>query len=438
MLPIPWLALTFAYYLVEACALRYLASDAPARCGHVGQALLVAGAAGAAYLLARLRLFDAFQWQQAVLTCAIACAFVLASRRVSLKGALFYAIVFQLCASPVRHLVGHWGIMQTGYNLLIEGDAYPLRAACVAVAGALIFTAFFVLRRIMAHASLGSLSWPQVALMVLATVPSVYLTDLMTSVIRESDAGWARGFGPIAVEAVCCVCGLAVVVGMQRLADLNATRRELDFSRRLIEQQHELYLARRDEAEALGRAHHDLKKHLAALQAAQAPELRAAYLDGLERELSGIEDTLRTGNELLDIIVREQGRRCRARGVDLTVFAGGELLSFLEPMDLTALVGNALDNAVEAASATADGEVILRVAEAAEPYVMVRVENTCDDTATRGGGLDAPSRPRTHKSEPGHGYGLASIDEVARRLGGTASYTQANGRFTLTVLLPRG
>ncbi len=100
----------------------------------------------------------------------------------------------------------------------------------------------------------------------------------------------------------------------------------------------------------------------------------------------------------------------------------------LAEVDLCALLGNAADNAMEAAEEAADKTVTLRC-RAEKGLFMLRVENAY-------AGELAPDLATTKADRTSHGFGLAGMREIAERLGGSLETRAGGGRFQLVVCLP--
>lgn len=100
----------------------------------------------------------------------------------------------------------------------------------------------------------------------------------------------------------------------------------------------------------------------------------------------------------------------------------------LADADLCALLGNALDNAMEAAAGAKDKAVTLRC-RAEKGLFMLRVENAY-------AGDLAPNLSTTKADKAAHGFGLAGMREIAERLGGSLEVRANGGRFQLVVCLP--
>ena len=115
--------------------------------------------------------------------------------------------------------------------------------------------------------------------------------------------------------------------------------------------------------------------------------------------------------------------------------ADGALLNFMDVMDLSAVFGNALDNAIECEERIAEPEKrLIHVSVSAQRgFVLIRFENYCEDAPSFSEGL-----PVTTKEDRNyHGYGLKSIRYVAKKYGGTVTVRMEKQWFVLQLLFPR-
>ena len=96
--------------------------------------------------------------------------------------------------------------------------------------------------------------------------------------------------------------------------------------------------------------------------------------------------------------------------------------------DLCALLGNAIDNAMEAAQKAANKKVRLRC-RTDKGLFMLQVENALT-------GDERPDLSTTKKAKAAHGFGLAGMREIAARYGGSLEAGPREGRFELVVCLP--
>lgn len=96
--------------------------------------------------------------------------------------------------------------------------------------------------------------------------------------------------------------------------------------------------------------------------------------------------------------------------------------------DLCALLGNALDNAMEAAAQARDKDIDLRC-RVEKGLFMLRVVNAAE-------GPINPDLSTTKEDKTAHGFGLAGMREIAQRYGGSLETRAGAGRFELVACLP--
>ena len=210
--------------------------------------------------------------------------------------------------------------------------------------------------------------------------------------------------------------------------------REVEAMSRLLATQHSQYLASKQNIDVVNRKYHDLKHYITAIRTERDPEAKAAYLAELEESITGYGHQLDTGNTVLDTILTTKSAECTSRGITLTCVADGTSLGFMDPMSLAALVGNALDNAIESVlTLPHDERRLIQVAVyAKDSFVVMRFENYFEGT------LEFTDRlPRTTKGDTlHHGYGLVSMRQVAQEHGGSLTVQAQDNWFVLSVLIP--
>lgn len=184
----------------------------------------------------------------------------------------------------------------------------------------------------------------------------------------------------------------------------------------------------------VNRKYHDLKHQIAVLRADLGAEQKLDCLDQIERDIRAYESQNQTGNKVLDAILASKTAYCLEHGITLTCLADGAALDFMGVVEVSALFGNALDNAIEGVGRLPDPEQrLIRLSVGRQKgFLCVKVENRCLDSLVVRGEL-----PRTTKEDKSlHGYGLKSIRATAERYGGSATVQAENGWFTLGIMIP--
>ncbi|WEV74677.1 ATP-binding protein [Bifidobacterium sp. ESL0798] len=176
------------------------------------------------------------------------------------------------------------------------------------------------------------------------------------------------------------------------------------------------------------------------LRAEPSETKREHYLDDIEHDLADYGATNKTGNPTLDTVLTSKSLYCAHHHIELTCVAQGEVLDKvgISEMDIAAMFGNALDNAIEYCETLDDpGQRLIRVVvRQVRGFAFIAVENkiASADAArlqTRNG------LPRSTKGDDRyHGFGLKSIQSLTRQYGGELSVKAENDWFKVHITIP--
>lgn len=187
--------------------------------------------------------------------------------------------------------------------------------------------------------------------------------------------------------------------------------------------------------EIINRKCHDLKHQIEGLRRMKSDKERDAYIEQVENAVLFYESAVKTGNETLDLILMEKQLYCKEHGITLTGVCDGARLKMLDTMDLYALFGNALENAIESVGAEApENRIISFRAGQWGGFLSIHFENYLGHPLTMRDGL-----PQTIKNDRNyHGFGMLSIRHIVTKYGGTMSIRTDQNLFRLDILLPCG
>lgn len=176
---------------------------------------------------------------------------------------------------------------------------------------------------------------------------------------------------------------------------------------------------------------HDLRNHLTALQGLLTSGKTAEagiYLAELSDSPALLGGRRYCENETANVVLASKAAAMEAEGMEMNASLHiPEALPMSAP-ELCALLGNALDNAIEAVRTAADKSILLRV-KAEKGLFMLRVENAV-------GGAVNPDLSTTKRNSRHHGFGIAGMREIVQRYGGTLDAGVQNGRFELVAYMP--
>ena len=201
----------------------------------------------------------------------------------------------------------------------------------------------------------------------------------------------------------------------------------------LWKKEQEQYKLSRENIALINQKCHDLKHQIRAIRDA-SEEDKNKYLEGMEDSIRIYEAIVKTGNEVLDTILTEKSLYCKDKGITVSCVADGSQMNFIDTVDLYAILGNALDNAIEAV-------VKLESEEQKQIDVMVYrqqnflVMNIVNPIAEKL--VYEEDLPVTTKGDKRyHGFGLKSMNYIVKKYDGFLNISEADGCFSLKILIP--
>lgn len=187
----------------------------------------------------------------------------------------------------------------------------------------------------------------------------------------------------------------------------------------------------------INRKCHDLKYQVRALKAmardADVPEEYDRVVSALENDVMIYDAIAKTGYGGIDVLLTEKSLLCDSRDIVFTYMIDGKALQFMDDVDLYILLGNALDNAIEALSYVEKQYRIINMKVfSRDCMTLIFVENYCKKPPRMVNGI-----PQTTKGDAAnHGFGIKSIISIAEKYRGEVDFSAKDERFTLNVLFP--
>lgn len=234
------------------------------------------------------------------------------------------------------------------------------------------------------------------------------------------------------------LAGLAAAAGLAAVFVSRLIRAAVD--RRIAGYQNDLAQKHSEEVENMYRQtrgwRHDLKTHLQTMKAhlllGEYDKLEQ-YLDELDADLDAVDNIVRTGNVAVDALLNSKLSLARAKGIQVEAKAMVPSTLSLSEVDLGILIGNLMDNAVEACLRIAEEkDRILRVyIDVLKGQLYIYVMNSVEGRPRRAGRLYLSS-----KDSHNHGYGLVRMDKVVEKYHGFLDRQNEEGVFVTEVLLP--
>ena len=178
---------------------------------------------------------------------------------------------------------------------------------------------------------------------------------------------------------------------------------------------------------------HDFHHHLQTLKGqleAGEIERALAYIAQLDNQLMNVDTLLKTGNVSLDAIFSAKISQAKAENIAVTVKANVPDALTISDLELSIIIGNLLDNAIEACR-TVTGERFIRIFISMKGTMLYfSMLNAAGAKKKKTGSLFA-----THKDGV-HGFGLRRAEAILEEHGGWVKYNSEDGAFTSEFLVP--
>ncbi|MBD5555504.1 MAG: sensor histidine kinase [Roseburia sp.] len=237
--------------------------------------------------------------------------------------------------------------------------------------------------------------------------------------------------------AIVCVCmlvsNLSIFYLYHEMLRSYVHIRERD----IYKQQTELYRNQMEvitESQSRIRAlRHDMKNHMLALQAVAgngSKEEVQEYLRKMQEFMVNPDESVMTGNENIDSVLNYKIRKAREllNAVETRISIPEKLN--LNSFDLNVVLGNLLDNALEAAAQTEEKELSIQMS-AEKGMMFLEIGNSYNEKFSGKKGIGKTTK--TDKSR--HGIGMKNVQAIIEKYHGDMEITCDGRHFEVDVML---
>lgn len=176
---------------------------------------------------------------------------------------------------------------------------------------------------------------------------------------------------------------------------------------------------------------HDYHNHIQALLALVGDDERTRdYLWKLNKDLTEVDTVVKTGNVTVDAILNSKLTLIKSKDIPVDAVAKVPDDLKISEIDPCAIIGNLLDNAIEAVLPLPPESRFIRIyIGMLKSQLYISVTNSTASEPRKIG-----EKYVSTKGE-GRGVGLMRVDSIARRNGGTVNRQNESGVFATEVLL---
>lgn len=291
------------------------------------------------------------------------------------------------------------------------------------LAGALTILAAYVFY-ILFHDFQYELQLKDFITIIVCYLPFIIVSQSNLLAFLGFNSGWVRPFEWL----LSVFLGLVVVLFLLYIKNYLYLREKslIDKMRvKQLEQQVSYYKDKQTEELRIRSLYHDMKNHLLLLE--EYPQ-NTKLISGLKRQLDDFENYYNTGNEFLNVIIKDKARKAKENQIDFKCTIQFGNMNFINPLDISTIFGNALDNAIEATIKLPPEEriVTVRGKQIQEMFIII-VENSA-----KAGNTNKTSKADTLL----HGFGIANIKKAVEKYNGEITTRYQDNRFEIRVILP--
>lgn len=242
---------------------------------------------------------------------------------------------------------------------------------------------------------------------------------------------------PYILSVLCCACILAANLSVFYLYHVVVQNYAHIRQRDIYRQQTDHY---RNQLEVIGESQsriralrHDMKNHMLHLSG----ELRRGnyedalrYLEDMEEELQNPTEYVRTGNREIDSLLNYKLQKAKQvlSEVESDIHVPAELVP--KSFDINVILGNLLDNAIEAAQESMEKRMKL-VMRADRGVLLLHVSNSCKNPPKKKGDVFFSTKEESGE----HGTGLQNVRRMVERQNGNIAFHYETGVFLVEVML---
>jgi len=180
---------------------------------------------------------------------------------------------------------------------------------------------------------------------------------------------------------------------------------------------------------------HDYHNHIQAMKAFMALGQDAEhreYLNMLDADLASVDTLIKSGNVMVDAILNSKLSLAASKQIDVNAKAAVPKELKISEIDLCVIIGNLLDNAMEACmKLPSEARFIRFYIGRHKEMLYISVSNATDSNLIRAGRSFLST-----KGSASHGFGLLRIDRITEKYGGFVNRQSEEGAFATEVMLP--
>lgn len=220
-----------------------------------------------------------------------------------------------------------------------------------------------------------------------------------------------------------------------KLSNNAKTEIELEILKQKNHFDEKFYKKNQVQYEKVNKLNHDIKNHL--MHIAYRIKIKQYgeaidYIENISKQTSYFSNFINVSNETLNFIINFKSKLAKSKGICIESNIEDIQDLVVNDFDLCTLLGNMLDNAIEAAAIEQDKYIIIEIYNHSG-YQVYSIKNKIEKSI-----LDNNSYLISHKiNKDNHGYGLKQVNSIINKYNGQVDIFETTEYFFVKVLLPR-
>ena len=178
---------------------------------------------------------------------------------------------------------------------------------------------------------------------------------------------------------------------------------------------------------------HDMKNHILAIEGLsvnenpRAKEYINEVIENIDKNNSGFD----TKNKIISTLVNSKIEKTKTEGISFHVEVQDLDFDFISDLDWVIILGNILDNAIEACQQIIEGERKIELyIHQYKKMLIIRLENSIGDRPDFQGGI-------LHSNKPGHsGIGVSNVQDTVKKYKGDIELEFNDNCFKTRIIIP--
>ncbi len=314
---------------------------------------------------------------------------------------------------------------------IMQGTNSKVRILYIIIAKLVLFSCYkFVL---ILFKKSKNIETPNAVLSLVLTVGTAVALSALMKIAALDDTG-SIDIPIFIIAFIICLVNLILYVFIYQIQKLQKSRFEL----KLINERVTLEKKQSEDANAIWsnirKVRHDLKNHFSVIKGyleQGEPDACYDYINSIQQTVESMGTLIRSGNSIVDYLINSKLSNLE----DVQILITGCIGDFndIKDSDMVCILGNILDNAVEALQKVSGKKKIeLYFSKVKQNRIIV-----CKNSIERSVLETNENLVSTKEDASLHGLGHQIVEFTAKRYGGLVGYFEEDGMFGVQVVIPK-